>query len=85
MDGADDAIVYFSHHALKLKGLPTLAPDVVRQYFGREDIVVSDNREQLEDIVTQSISGKEKPVFLLLMSSGTFDGIDWNAVSSQLK
>lgn len=85
MDGADDAIVYFSHHALKLKGLPTLAPDVVKQYFGREDIVVSDNREQLEDIVTQSISGKEKPVFLLLMSSGTFDGIDWNAVSSQLK
>jgi UDP-N-acetylmuramate: L-alanyl-gamma-D-glutamyl-meso-diaminopimelate ligase len=85
MDGADDAIVYFSHHALKLKGLPTLDPDVVKQYFGREDIVVSDNREQLGDIVTQSISGKEKPVFLLLMSSGTFDGIDWNAVSSQLK
>ena len=24
-----------------------------------------------------------KPVFLLLMSSGTFDGIDWNTVSSR--
>lgn len=83
MNGADDAIVYFSHHALKLKGLPTLAPDIVAKYFGREDVTIIDNREELERTVTDKISGNEKPVFLLLMSSGTFDGIDWNTVCSQ--
>lgn len=85
MNGADDAIVYFSHHALQLKGLPLLSADTVKGYFNREDLVVSDNKEELEALVRKSISGKDKPVFLLLMSSGTFDGIDWNSVSSQQK
>ncbi len=82
MNGADDAIVYFSHHALELKKLPTLSSDTVKKYFGREDVIITDNSEQLAEIVGNKISGKEKPVFLLLMSSGTFDGIDWNTVSS---
>ncbi|GAA4467735.1 Mur ligase family protein [Nemorincola caseinilytica] len=85
MDGADDAIVYFSHHALKLKGLPTLDTATVKSYFGREDLIVSDDKEKLEATVRKHISGKDKPVFLLLMSSGTFDGIDWNSVSSHKK
>lgn len=83
MNSADDAIVFFSHHALQLKGLPAITPQTVKQYFGREDLVVTDSRQQLEAIVPQKIDSKEKPVFLLLMSSGTYDGIDWNNVSSQ--
>ena len=84
MDASDESIVYFSHHALQLKGLPTLERDTVKKYFRRDDIIVIDNKLELEQTVTQMISGKDKPVFLLLMSSGTFDGIDWNTVSSQL-
>lgn len=83
MDSADDAIVFFSHHALQLKGLPAISTDTVKQYFGREDLEVSDKRQQLETLVSQKISATEQPVFLLLMSSGTYDGIDWNNVSSQ--
>ncbi len=83
MDAADDAIVYFSHHALQLKGLPPLDPASVKKYFGRSDIQVIDEKKKLEDAVKTSITGKDQPVFLLLMSSGTFDGIDWNTVSSQ--
>ena len=82
MDGADEAIVYFSHHALSLKGLPNLAPDTVKKYFERQDIHVIDEKNKLETTVKGMISNKNKPVFLLLMSSGTFDGIDWNNVSS---
>lgn len=85
MNGADEAIVYFSHHALQLKGLPVLDTNTVKRYFEREDLTVSDNKEGLLQIVQDSIDGKEKPVFLLLMSSGTFDGIDWNSVSSHQK
>lgn len=83
MDAADEAIVYFSHHALGLKGLPPLDPANVKKYFQRNDVIVVDKKEKLENIVKEMISNKHKPVFLLLMSSGTFDGIDWNTVSSQ--
>jgi UDP-N-acetylmuramate: L-alanyl-gamma-D-glutamyl-meso-diaminopimelate ligase len=82
MDGADEAIVYFSHHALNLKGLPNLEPTIVSKYFGRDDIHIIDEKAKLEAAVAKMTSNKQKPVFLLLMSSGTFDGIDWNAVSS---
>ncbi len=83
MDAADEGVVYFSHHALELKGLPTLEKGIVKDYFRRDDITVIDNKEELQNSVVAMISNKEKPVFLLLMSSGTFDGIDWNSVSSQ--
>lgn len=82
MNGADDAIVFFSHHALSLKKLPNLSTNTVKGYFDREDLTVVDNAGQLEALVRDRISGKDRPVFLLLMSSGTFDGIDWNTVSS---
>ncbi|MCW3123213.1 MAG: peptidoglycan synthetase [Flavipsychrobacter sp.] len=82
MDAADDAIVYFSHHALSMKGLPNLDTESVKKYFERNDVNIIDEKEKLQETVRNFISGKEKPVFLLLMSSGTFDGIDWNAVSS---
>ena len=78
MDAADESIVYFSHHALELKKLPALARSAVKEYFRRDDLTVIDERQELEQTVKTSVTGKDKPVFLLLMSSGTFDGIDWN-------
>lgn len=83
MNAADKAIVYFSHHALALKGLPELRADVVQKHFGKDDLQVIDEKAKLEITVKRLVSDAEKPVCLLLMSSGTFDGIDWNSVSSQ--
>ena len=83
MNASDKAIVYFSHHALALKGLPELNKDVVQNYFERDDLEVIDSRDELETKVSELIQQNGKPVCLLLMSSGTFDGIDWNAVSSR--
>lgn len=87
MDAADDAIVFFSHHALSMKGLPPLDPASVKKYFDKDDVNVIDDKTTLEATVRKMISAGNgadgKPVFLLLMSSGTFDGIDWNTVSSQ--
>lgn len=83
MDAADKAIVYFSHHALALKGLPELAANAVHSHFGKEDLKVIDDKHILETTVQQLVKEAKRPVCLLLMSSGTFDGIDWNSVSSQ--
>jgi UDP-N-acetylmuramate: L-alanyl-gamma-D-glutamyl-meso-diaminopimelate ligase len=83
MDAADDAIVYFSHHALSLKGLPNLDPEKVKQYFERKDAYIIDEKSKLEETINKITADQQKPVFLLLMSSGTFDGIDWNTVCSR--
>jgi UDP-N-acetylmuramate: L-alanyl-gamma-D-glutamyl-meso-diaminopimelate ligase len=82
MDSCNHAIVYFSHHALQLKGLPELQTDVVKQYFKRDDLTVIDNKTALEETVKNLLNQSPEPTCLLLMSSGTFDGIDWNSVSS---
>jgi len=83
MNGADNSIVFFSHHALELKGLPNLDKGLIKDHFDRKDLEVIDNKEALEARVQELIKTDGRPVFLLLMSSGTFDGIDWNSVSSQ--
>ncbi|HXS38047.1 MAG TPA: Mur ligase family protein [Flavipsychrobacter sp.] len=83
MDAADNALVYFSHHALSLKGLPELDSQTIKKYFQRNDLKVIDNKNELENDIRQLLVDSQKPICLLLMSSGTFDGIDWNAVSSQ--
>jgi UDP-N-acetylmuramate: L-alanyl-gamma-D-glutamyl-meso-diaminopimelate ligase len=85
MDGADEAIVFYSHHALELKKLPNLEKETVKDAFGRTDLNVADDAKNLINNVQTRIKHTDKPVFLLLMSSGTFDGIDWNGVSSQQK
>lgn len=83
MNAADDAIVFFSKHALELKGLPDLDINTVQKHFGRNDLSVINDKTQLEQKVGGLLKDIGKPVCLLLMSSGTFDGIDWNTVSSQ--
>lgn len=83
MDAADRAAVFFSHHALALKGLPALDGDEVRRRFARGDLAVADEPAALTAWVRAQIAQAARPVCLLLMSSGTFDGIDWNNVASQ--
>lgn len=80
MDAADNAMVFFSHHALDLKGLPNLERNNVKSAFRREDLTVIDDKTALWDTVDTLVKEQTKPVFLLLMSSGTFDGIDWNQI-----
>lgn len=77
MDAADISIVFFSHHALQLKGLPKLDKSVVHSYFQRPDLQVIDNKDELEQEVSDLLSNQTEQSCLLLMSSGTFDGIQW--------
>lgn len=77
MAAADTAMVFFSSHALHIKGLPMLDADDVRTHFGREDLQVFSEKETLVKAVSDAVGDTSKPVCLLLMSSGTFDGVDW--------
>jgi UDP-N-acetylmuramate: L-alanyl-gamma-D-glutamyl-meso-diaminopimelate ligase len=62
--------------------LPSLDKETVKKHFSRADLEITDEKETLEDEVKRSLKQSTKPVCLLLMSSGTFEGIDWNTVSS---
>ena len=84
MASADNALVYFSHHAIELKGLPKLNKDDVAKHFNTDGLIVADNKDELQQHVEDLLKNSAQPICLLLMSSGTFDGIDWKTVCSQL-
>lgn len=73
MDKADEAIVYFSNHALALKRLEKLSVDEVKAAFNRADLAVYNDAAQLYERL-KNISHAN--TVLLLMSSGNFDGLD---------
>lgn len=77
MKAADEALVYFSAHALRLKRLAPLQKEAVHEGFGRPDLEVFDEVSALQTRVKNLIAESTEPVCLLLMSSGTFEGTDW--------
>lgn len=76
LDQADDAAVFFSLHALQLKGLPLLESQTVKECFRNDRIRVFKESSRLKEWLQDSISTSDRPVCLLLMSSGTFENMD---------
>jgi UDP-N-acetylmuramate: L-alanyl-gamma-D-glutamyl-meso-diaminopimelate ligase len=73
LDLADKAVVFYSRHALELKRLPPLSPEKVGAGFGKKDLIVLNEKEELlKWLMEQSYEN----VNLLLMSSGNYDGLD---------
>lgn len=73
LDAADEALVYYSTHALELKKLPPLTKEKVKEGFNRSDLVVMQDKNELMNwLQNQDYSN----TVLLLMSSGTYDGAD---------
>lgn len=70
---ADSAVVYYSEEALKIKRMAPISPDLIRESFGRADLKVFTNIEDLHRY--WETLDKTKGAYLM-MSSGTFGGID---------
>lgn len=73
MDLADTAVVFYSRHALELKRLPFFSSEDVEKAFGRSDILVFNEKEELLNYLHKIAM---KHTNLLMMSSGNFDGIN---------
>ncbi len=70
---AHRAFVYFNPHALELKKLRSLSPEIILKAFGSDNVKVYDNA----DIMFSNIkTGKYSNPVYLLMSSGNFNGFD---------
>ncbi len=73
MDKADEAVVFYSHHALELKRMPVLPKEKVIEGFNKKNLLVmSDKNELWKWLQQQSFTNAN----LLLMSSGNYDGLD---------
>jgi UDP-N-acetylmuramate: L-alanyl-gamma-D-glutamyl-meso-diaminopimelate ligase len=74
LNEADYKIVYFSPHTLAVKKLPDLSVDQLATYFNAPDLKVVQSGEQLELRIRELRIAK--PLVMLWMSSGRFDGVD---------
>jgi len=81
MLGSDHAFVFFNPAVVKLKRLPELSPEKVRQQFHNDGLIVHNNSELLlEDL--KSID--EEAFILLIMTSGNFSGIDLHKIAEEI-
>jgi len=73
LDPADAALVYYSAHALELKRLPPLDPQIIIRGFGNPKLEVLHSAQDLSQWLRKQSYEYSN---LLLMSSGNYDGLD---------
>ena len=77
MAEADVAYVYFNPKVIEHKRLTPITAEEVREAFGTKNVEVFTESETLQAAVSRQLSAvSAQNVALLMMSSGTFDGID---------
>lgn len=72
MDQADTAAVFYSSHALNIKRLPPLNPQMIREGFARQNLEVIDNVADLKVFLNRQPADETN---LLMMSSGNFENL----------
>ena len=81
MKNADKAYVYYSPKTLAHKKLQNLSPDEVRKAFNSDNITVfTDSNDLVENLKSNNWENKN----LLMMSSGNFDGVDFDELAEDL-
>lgn len=80
MQQADEAIVYFSPEVVKHKKLEPITKEQVEKAFGGNVKVMTETEEILHFISNQQWNNK----VLLMMSSGNFDGIDYDVLGKEI-
>ncbi|CAG5086183.1 UDP-N-acetylmuramate--L-alanine ligase [Parvicella tangerina] len=81
MKDADEAFVYFNPHTIAHKKLTPISKEDVKKAFNSENVRVYTSSEELTNLL------KEKDwndTNLLMMTSGTFDGVDFKKLGEEL-
>ena len=73
MDKADEAIVFFSEHTLKMKKLPKITGKDIKTAFGHPNLKVFTDNEKLQKHLKKQ---KWNDQNLLMMTSGTYGGMN---------
>ena len=80
MAKADVALVYYNPEVVRHKKLEAITNEQVLEGFGGNVVVTNKTSEVLDFIYNQDISNS----VLLMMSSGTFDGINYDELGNEL-
>ena len=81
MGTADEAIVYFSPHAIEHKKLKPITEEQVKEAFGGANLKVITNPTALQEYL---LSRKADNTSYLLMSSGNYDGMNLDEFGKKL-
>ena len=86
MAEADIAYVYFNPKVIEHKRLTPITAEEVAQAFGTPNIRVFTESEALQQQLRTLFAGEQQnvPTALLLMSSGTFDGVNIKEFAAEL-
>lgn len=81
MEQASEAVVFYSPHALEIKKMPPLSGDIIREAFQKTGLRVFTSADQLKQYL---LGIKWENRNLLMMSSGSFDGLDLTALAGEI-
>jgi len=70
---ADKAVVFYSPHAVKIKGLAEVTAAQIKQAFDREDLIIYTNNVDFQNYIKENEFENKS---LLLMSSGNYGELD---------
>jgi UDP-N-acetylmuramate: L-alanyl-gamma-D-glutamyl-meso-diaminopimelate ligase len=80
MRQADVAVVYYSPEVVKHKKLEPITPQLVADGFGGGVVVMNETQEVMDFIRSRKWNNS----VLLMMSSGNFDGINYDSLAEEL-
>ncbi|SFN92172.1 UDP-N-acetylmuramate: L-alanyl-gamma-D-glutamyl-meso-diaminopimelate ligase [Bizionia echini] len=82
LDAADEAVVFYSPDAVEIKKLDAVSHEQIAHAFERDDLMIYTNPEEFKTFLfSQDFNNKA----LLLMSSGNYGGLDFDAVKGLLR
>jgi UDP-N-acetylmuramate: L-alanyl-gamma-D-glutamyl-meso-diaminopimelate ligase len=82
MISADEAVVYFNPHTIAHKKLKEITKEQILHAFGNgKNLKVYTDINQLKQDLLQTDTNNKN---ILMMSSGTFDGLDFSALSEKI-
>ena len=77
LEKADLPIVFFDPEALKIKNRTPILPQEIIEAFGRADLLVFTDPKELHDYLLAQVCDH---TVLLMMSSGNYGALDWEAL-----
>jgi len=81
LDAADEAVVFYSPKAVKIKRLEEVSALQIKEAFGRDGLIIYTNPAEFKTYLKQKDFTNS---VVLLMSSGNYGGLDFDEVESMI-
>ena len=81
LEGADEAVVFYSPHAVKIKRLKEVSEEQIANAFKRDDLIIYTEPKAFKKYLFEQ---NLKDTALLLMSSGNYGGLDFEELKELL-